>query len=453
MSSTKKGGEVLASGGFGCVFSPALQCDGSKKRPKNTISKLMTEKHAMQEYNEIVSIKAKLQDIPDYARYFMVDGASVCKPNKLTSKDLANFSKKCTALPKHNITASNINQSLDNMLSLNMPYGGIPVDDFVRQVETFDEFAKLNESLKRLLLHGIVPMNKRNVYHSDVKDSNVLVDSKDCKLIDWGLSVEYEPHKNEKFPNNWRNRPLQFNVPFSVIIFTDHFVTKYTAYLENGGTDNGDDLKRFVLDYIQFWMKKRGLGHYKMINEIMYILFSNELKDSRNKWNTIETDYTIVYITNYIVAILENYTTFKKDGSLDLRKYLDDVFIHIIDIWGFVISYLPILEFLDNNNNELTPNQMKMFLLIKSMFLEYLYEPRTEPIDMDELTESLDRLGHLFQSESSSSSSSYYRTGRGLTRKLKRTNRSRTKRRTVILSKSISNYNLEKLKRRRKNIG
>jgi serine/threonine protein kinase len=209
MSSNKKGGDVLASGGFGCVFSPALQCDGSNKREKNTISKLMTEKHAMQEYNEIVSIKTKLQSIPDYARYFMVDGASVCKPNKLTNKDLANFSKKCTALPKHDITASNINQSLGSLLSLNMPYGGIPVDDFIYQVESFGELAELNESLKRLLLRGIIPMNERHVYHSDVKDSNVLVNSKDSKLIDWGLSVEYEPHNNQTFPNNWRNRPLQ----------------------------------------------------------------------------------------------------------------------------------------------------------------------------------------------------------------------------------------------------
>ena len=28
----KKGGKVLASGGFGCVFSPALKCQGKKNR-------------------------------------------------------------------------------------------------------------------------------------------------------------------------------------------------------------------------------------------------------------------------------------------------------------------------------------------------------------------------------------------------------------------------------------
>ena len=30
-----KGGEAIASGGFGCVFSPSLKCKGTKKRDKN----------------------------------------------------------------------------------------------------------------------------------------------------------------------------------------------------------------------------------------------------------------------------------------------------------------------------------------------------------------------------------------------------------------------------------
>ena len=51
-----KGGKVIASGGYGCVFSPALKCKGSSKRENNKITKLMTERHATDEYNEINSI-------------------------------------------------------------------------------------------------------------------------------------------------------------------------------------------------------------------------------------------------------------------------------------------------------------------------------------------------------------------------------------------------------------
>ena len=54
-----KGGKVIASGGFGCVFSPALKCKGAKiRRGKNSISKLLTKKHALSEYNEIKEFKS-----------------------------------------------------------------------------------------------------------------------------------------------------------------------------------------------------------------------------------------------------------------------------------------------------------------------------------------------------------------------------------------------------------
>ena len=41
------GGKVIASGGFGCVFNPALKCSGRNNRGKNMISKLLTKKHAL----------------------------------------------------------------------------------------------------------------------------------------------------------------------------------------------------------------------------------------------------------------------------------------------------------------------------------------------------------------------------------------------------------------------
>ena len=66
---TTTGGKVIASGGFGCVFSPALKCQGKKTRGKNRISKLLTKKHAISEYNEIKNFKKKLDKIPNYQNY------------------------------------------------------------------------------------------------------------------------------------------------------------------------------------------------------------------------------------------------------------------------------------------------------------------------------------------------------------------------------------------------
>jgi len=41
------------------------------------------------------------------------------------------------------------------------------------------------------LTNGIVPMNNANIYHCDIKETNVLVDKQGgnikTRLIDWGL--------------------------------------------------------------------------------------------------------------------------------------------------------------------------------------------------------------------------------------------------------------------------
>jgi len=401
----KKGGEVFATGGFGCVFSPALKCEGKQNRnSKNTISKLMTEKHTLEEYNEIQNIKKKLKDIKNYSNYFLLDNVSVCKPSKLTQSDLRNFGKKCTALPKDNITRTNINESLDKLLLLNMPNGGIPVDDFIHENGSFTSLYKLNSNMIELLTKGIIPMNKRNVYHCDIKDSNVLVEGLvSTKLIDWGLSTEYIPFKNNVFPKTWRNRPLQYNVPFSVILFTDSFVQQYTKYIEEGGKTTENALRPFVVDYIFYWMRERGVGHYGFINEVMYILFSKDLihiYDDGIKYKLIESNFTIVYITNYIINVLLHFTKFRDNKTLDLRFYLDNVFINTIDIWGFLSTYYPFLECFYNSYDILSEQQLKAFNLIKYLFVNYLYTPTIKPIDVTGVIKELKLLDQILLNES-----------------------------------------------------
>jgi serine/threonine protein kinase len=385
------GGNVLASGGFGCVFSPALKCEGEKHREKNKVSKLMTERHAIKEYEEINIFKEKLDTIPDYKDYYLIYDTTLCRPAKMTATDLSNYSKKCSALSKINITKQNINDNNDKLMLLNMPKGGLAVDDYIYQNGSFKKLYILHKRLIQLFKNGVIPMNSKNIFHSDIKDSNVLVDESapelKTRLIDWGLSTEYKPFHDEPFPIVWRNRPFQFNVPFSVIIFTDYFIEKYSEFIKNDGRYKDEEyLKPFVLDYITSWMNERGAGHYKFINEIMYILFSKSLVDVplNSKPKVIETEFTMPYIINYIVRILIKYTKFRKNGNVHLRKYLDNVFIKNVDVWGFISVYFPMLELLYDNYNKLSDKERELFEVLKNIFIN-LYSTSDEAINKNEL--------------------------------------------------------------------
>lgn len=152
----------------------------------------------------------------------------------------------------------------------------------------------------------------------------------------------------------------------------------------------------------------------------MFTLFSNSLTSisEGSMSQVIETQITLDYIVNYIVDVLVHFTKFKDDGSLNLREYLDTVFIQVVDVWGFISVYYPMIELLGNSYSRLTKQELKIFNQLQFIFVEYLYNPRHEPIDMVMLYSDLKDLGNLIHiklrgkkkttsvSESSSKSSS-----------------------------------------------
>ena len=241
------GGKALTSGGFGCLFKPALKCkntlnydklQGNGQGPK-LVTKLMTKRHAKDEYMQINKFKRILDHIPNYQNYFLVDGFSICEPAELTNEDLEEFDDNCSALKKKKFTAKNINQNLDKILALNMPDGGIDVDDYVQDIDDKSVISKtysdLNTSLVDLLVNGIDPMNRANLYHCDIKGSNILVQEGRSdptmpttttiitRLIDWGLSIYKKDTIKKTVPDKLERRPFQFNVPFSIILFNKKF--------------------------------------------------------------------------------------------------------------------------------------------------------------------------------------------------------------------------------------
>ena len=87
------GGKVINSGGFGCIFLPEIICKNkSKNKNKNNktrkISKMMLNRHASDEYNEIMKIKQFVKKIPNYGDYFVIKNIDICKIKKLTNSQM-----------------------------------------------------------------------------------------------------------------------------------------------------------------------------------------------------------------------------------------------------------------------------------------------------------------------------------------------------------------------------
>jgi serine/threonine protein kinase len=461
-------GRAIASGGFGCVFSPELKCDENDTQyphhvsnaleRQRRVSKVMIKKYAIEEYEEIQAIRKKLLKVPNYSKYFLVDGFSLCKIKSFGKYDLLNFKKGCRALKRDEIDETNINspENLDKLLALNMINGGIAVDEYIeKHIHSSDTLKKMNDSLIDLLLNGIVPMNHYGVYHCDIKDSNILIDkNKQPRLIDWGLTTEYHSNSSQvsmnnnkgqvEIPDTWFNRPFQYNVPFSVILFTDMFEGRYEEFLKKNSNniqkDSENSLKQFLRTYIHDWKRERGLGHFELISHIVSILFKQEInnnvminfnKSSSIKDSDLEAEeeeveegeikesnttkknikkqnmlhiikknvnhnFTTNLIIDYIYEILITFTKPNKTVKEMMTQYLDEVFIQIVDVWGFINTYYPLLEYYYDHSHLLTAKKKQFYNKLKYIFIEYLYKPRVSPVVLNVLVNDLKELDTYF---------------------------------------------------------
>tara|TARA_Y100001958_G_C21246265_1_gene576575 strand:+ start:3756 stop:5084 length:1329 start_codon:yes stop_codon:yes gene_type:complete len=365
------GGSAIASGGFGCVFKPYLRCkdkDHKSYHKKNTyVSKLLLNKYAYKEMDLIKSVLQHVNKIPNYRDYFLISDIYMCQPKALTKKDLQGFKQKCKNLKSRNITQKNINKQLSLVKTINIPYGGIDIDNYFEKWNKLvpsdkrnASFKATNNSLIKLLTHGIVKMNEQNYYHLDVKGGNILrtnnikkgildIDNIKTRLIDWGLAV-YHDDVNI-IPKTIMMRPYQYNLPFSVIL------------LNNGVQNDIDDFLEIKKQYGQAITKptifkelsghlfgsstmKLGEGHLEYIIHIIETLHKKQylgknLSESFNREIGYET------MINYIEKILQKYTD--DNYKFNATRYFNDIFLKNVDVWGFLVSYIDLA--IENKNS------------------------------------------------------------------------------------------------------
>jgi len=231
MIKTMKGGEVIGSGSYGCVFKPPLKCKNTqknmattknKKTKKNLISKLVLRYEGAEEYSFNKTVVDRIKKLDNYKiikKYFMVID-DICVPEKLKKRDKESLITRCENM----VSKEYLENKLENIAILNMKYGGINIDSYIissiglEEVYLFKFISKLIGNLIDLMENGISVMHNVNLYHTDIKSLNLLLSNnkKYISMIDWGLSiVELPKHYDSVYSG------IHFNRPYESLLFNN----------------------------------------------------------------------------------------------------------------------------------------------------------------------------------------------------------------------------------------
>jgi serine/threonine protein kinase len=400
---SKLGGEALTSGGFGCIFKPALKCKNSKKRT-NGVSKMSIEKYGKEEISEIKKIKERLKSIKNYQKYFLLD-TDLCIPDKLTEDDLKNFDEKCYALTRFNVNSKNVNSKLSNLTILNMPDAGVDLKDWLMEEKeiTKEKIFILNKIIIELLKNAVRPMNEKGVIHNDLKDSNIMINKQlEARIIDWGLSgVVY----NKKIPKEILNRPLQYNTPFSSMIISNDFKLNYDIFLQRVKDGiilfNSTNVRNYVIN--EYLIKlARYYGYYDDNVALFNLIFSPSISEetylSEVKRNDlIEYGYYLYYLSNYITDILMKFTNDRYEFDLD--GYFLQCYLYNSDVFGLMSTYYTFFN-LQLEDIKLSEEMKKIFLnRVRSMLVETIYSNGAEKYDINKIIFYINELNELINQD------------------------------------------------------
>ena len=402
---TAKGGKAVDAGSYGCVFIPPLKCADSKvPYDSNYISKLMYKNETKLELNEIAKVKAIITKIPDNNKYFIVENTYECTPDNITDEEnLETFDSKCRLFTKRGITSRNVNENLKKLKLLNMPNGGINIEIYVTKLldspNKYSLFKKLNSALIELLKNGIIPINKLRFNHYDIKAGNILFSPEgQARLIDWGLSGSND---GITIPETIRDRSISFNTPFSDIFFNSYIKEwlpeemrriKASLKFRNKNEGQSELLKVIAINLINKSMEETSEGHFDLITTSIlhniYKIYAYDNKYSLLDFNVLS--YSV--LVDYIQAVLINYVD--ENGHFNDIKYFYDVFVQNVDIWGFIMTYMPIIE-------EGTGKMHKDIINgLCRIMLKYCFSPESaiKPINVNELTLDLLSLNDIAMS-------------------------------------------------------
>ena len=177
---SKKGGEALGAGTFGCVFRPNLKCKDLKIKFKDGVSKLLFTKDANEEMEIIKKIMPIIEKIPDNENYFIPNSEQLyinCRVGELSDKDLKN-TEKCSNFEMQlkskypheyknfKVSQDWIEKNKDLLSIIQQEDGGEDFNKVIKSLNGKDfmkKFSLINNKMINLIENGIRPMNENGL--------------------------------------------------------------------------------------------------------------------------------------------------------------------------------------------------------------------------------------------------------------------------------------------------
>ena len=346
------------------------------------------------------------------------------------------------------ITAKNVNSKLDQLRIINQPHGGMELEvawgvanhagtesGAAAMAHYTPGFRAINDALRRLLVGGIVPMNKKGLLQADVKASNVLVakgkgsltqaaragepiqrvledmtpaEASDdghihARLIDWGLAIRFNPAATSGVPGALVSRVLMFNAPVSIILFDTELQDLMSDMVSKlpsspvapvGDSALAHVVARAVYSKYRTVMGKH--GHHQYLAQLVSKVYPPLLVGEEGVWARPQERALCAFqavVVEYLAAVIEKFMS--ADGSFQAGKFFRDVFSKNMDIYGLVMCYVPLID----AHGATAIEQWERNPLssgVARVIAEYCFSPRyaTTPIPVDALVADLGKLNH-----------------------------------------------------------
>jgi serine/threonine protein kinase len=284
------GGKMLASGGYGCVFSPAINCDGSQLISKKYVSKLQVyNKYAIRE----IKIGKKITQITGYNTHFVpiIKHCSV-QLGEIEDKDKG----RCEIFKK---------KSSKKFTTMKMPFvnGTDFIDFMIKHKDNKFIVNKLIFSYNHLL-SSINKLIQNNILHFDLKGTNILFDydSKLPLIIDFGLSSIIDI--TDISDNQMKEIFYIFGADYYVWPLEVHYIAYLINENPNPTEDNISDIVKEYVDNNKGLIKNFSPSFIKKYKEkcLAQLKYYNSLQTFEKRKKYIMSFWTT--FDNYSLSIM-----------------------------------------------------------------------------------------------------------------------------------------------------